>query len=221
MITCQKGSAVSGLHVNREALSRFVAGCLLGAELASLETHVRACAACAEALAAEARFEAELQALWPQIKRPLAMILPLPVRRPPVPLRRAGRWSGLVASAGGAAAALFALVATNLVTPQMSDADWQPASAAVVGSMSAGAPLSPSWASWGPWTNDQTPALMNVDVVGRLAMGALSAVDGEGACVGSSVFGSQEGAGGSGCGTSGWGGLCRPLPAAACAAPTP
>ncbi len=226
-------------HIGREALARFVVGCSSCEENRFIETHVRGCVSCAASLADEARFEVELQAAWPQVNRPSAVVLTLPVHRPVVAARRGGRFSRFVATAGGAAAAaLFALVGTNGVTPRLANDRFaddrfandrfandtgSPVAAADGAAMSPAAPLSASWASWGgvPHADGRGAVLMNADVFGRLAMADQSAVDGEGACVGSALAGSHGGFFTAICGVSGWGGRCRPVPAAACAEPTP
>jgi len=83
-------------HARREELELYVLGALEPPALVRLEGHVRRCAACAGALAEEARLETTLRALVPAARRAPAKVVRLP-ERPAA--RRAGGWSGALAAA--------------------------------------------------------------------------------------------------------------------------
>jgi hypothetical protein len=67
-------------HATADELALFVLDALEPPVRRQLERHVATCAACARGLAAEAAAEVALQAAWPQVPRPLAPVLSLPVR---------------------------------------------------------------------------------------------------------------------------------------------
>ena len=87
-------------HARPEELELYVMGALEGPASARLEGHVRACAACAGALAAEARAEEALRELVPATRRAPAKIVRLPERRPAA---RSSGWSGVLAAAAALA----------------------------------------------------------------------------------------------------------------------
>jgi hypothetical protein len=114
----QGRSAAAGTHATADQVALYVLDALDAGERRRFERHVMACAACGEALAAEAAAELELQAAWPAIDRPLAPVINLPgVRReidvPPAPAAvvppvraqpvtgaaRGSSWNGLAAAA--------------------------------------------------------------------------------------------------------------------------
>jgi hypothetical protein len=98
--------AALGAHVTADELSRFVLDALAPAAQRRLERHLSTCDSCARALAAEAAAEQTLVELWPEVRRPLAPVLPL--RPSPAPLAVPPRRRSLLA--GGMANALAAAV---------------------------------------------------------------------------------------------------------------
>jgi anti-sigma factor RsiW len=101
------------MHAIGDELALYVLNALEPAARQRLESHVAGCASCAEELAAEAAAELELEALWPQLSRPVAAVVALAPRASvpqpaacPAPAAR-GR-SVLPTLAAAAVALLFA-----------------------------------------------------------------------------------------------------------------
>jgi anti-sigma factor RsiW len=146
-------------HIAEADLELYVLDALAPGARNRLEEHATGCDRCAGALAAEARLELRLEALWPEVQRarqPLAAVVPLRPRARPAPARRPGL-GGLAAAAAallligwwsdrtgpetpGAGSALAAPAVCRLAAPD-----------AVDGPLCMTAPISPealaSWAS--------------------------------------------------------------------------
>lgn len=70
----------AGAHATADELALFVIDGLDQVAQRRFERHIAVCALCAQALAQEAAAELQLQAVWPQVQRPLAPVLALPRR---------------------------------------------------------------------------------------------------------------------------------------------
>ncbi len=94
------------LHPTSDQIDRYIIDALEPSVREQLESHAASCLACADALGKAAAVEVKLAELWPQVRRPLAEVVPLRLPVAPRPQQpRAGR-----ASFGGFAAAAVALL---------------------------------------------------------------------------------------------------------------
>jgi anti-sigma factor RsiW len=97
-------------HASGRQLELYVLGALEPEGSERLERHVRGCPRCADALAAEARFEVELQALLPAARG--GTVVALPARAPALRPRRS--YSGAAAAAIAVLVGLWGVEATRL-----------------------------------------------------------------------------------------------------------